>query len=267
MIYDAVWYMITRIVLLPSNSEYNISLTHPSLIMFWRGFLALLAGLAAILAILLSGNTVQVLREEPPGRQRQGRNNTVLFLSNAEHGLANVVLATSHAMLVEQSDIEVHYASFQELAGDVATINRFVRSNQRYVHPITYHTLEGPTYGTALNSVGHGVDETIGGPGIAGIGKLCGDIQKYLMPWSGPEYLALYQQIFKVLEEVDPAIVVVEPQFGPGLDAIRTLGRKHAVLTPNALKDNFADLQPRGAILWKYPRLVGSSSLPNQRRL
>jgi hypothetical protein len=52
---------------------------------------------------------MRVTRPKPS--QWPGRNNTVLFLSNSEHGFANVLLATSHAMLVEHSDIEAHYAS------------------------------------------------------------------------------------------------------------------------------------------------------------
>lgn len=122
-----------------------------------------------------------------------------------------------------------------------------------------FFTIHLKTYGAALNSRGRGVNEIIGGPGIAGIGKSCGDIQKYLMPWSGPGYLVLYHENTSTLEVVDRAIVVVEPQSGPGLDAIRVLKRRrHAIINPYALKDKFADLQPRGAVLWKYPRLVNS---------
>jgi hypothetical protein len=228
--------------------------------MFPRGLLFLFTILFAIIAFLFSGKSP---KDDDDTKQQKwpGRNNSVLFLSNAEHGLANVLLATSHAMLVEHNDIEVHYVSFRGLAQDVATISRFAVKHSPYAKPITYHTLQGPTYGAALNSVGHEVDETIGRPGIAGIGKLCSDLQKYLMPWTGPEYLAIYQEISSILEEVDPAIVAVDPQFGPGLDAVRALGRNHAIVTPNALKDNFADKQPWGAILWKYPRSVDTPTL------
>lgn len=225
--------------------------------MFSRKLLFLVAAFLPVIAFLFS--TKSLKDEDTKPQQWPGRNNTVLFLSNSEHGLANVLLATSHAMLVEHQDIEVHYVSFRGLAEDVATLSRFARKTSPDVRPIKFHTLKGTTYGAALNSVGHFIDETIGAPGVAGIAKLCSDLQKYLMPWTGPEYLALYREITSILEEVDPAMVAVDSQFGPGLDAIRALGLQHAILTPNALKDNFADRQPWGAVLWKYPWSVYTS--------
>lgn len=225
--------------------------------MFSRKLLFLVAAFLPVIAFLFS--TKSLKDEDTKPHQWPGRNNTVLFLSNSEHGLANVLLATSHAMLVEHQDIEVHYVSFEGLAEDVATLSRFARQTSPDVRPIKFHALKGTTYGAALNSVGHFIDETIGAPGVAGIAKLCSDLQKYLMPWTSPEYLALYQEITSILEEVDPAMVAVDSQIGPGLDAIRTLGLQHAILTPNALKDNFADRQPWGAVLWKYPWSVYAS--------
>ncbi|KAL5353704.1 hypothetical protein ACLOAV_001744 [Pseudogymnoascus australis] len=228
--------------------------------MFSRKLLFLVAAFLPVIAFLFS--TKSLKDEDTKPHQWPGRNNTVLFLSNSEHGLANVLLATSHAMLVEHQDIEVHYVSFEGLAEDVATLSRFARQTSPDVRPIKFHALKGTTYGAALNSVGHFIDETIGAPGVAGIAKLCSDLQKYLMPWTGPEYLALYQEITSILEEVDPAMVAVDSQIGPGLDAIRTLGLQHAILTPNALKDNFADRQPWGAVLWKYPCIGSGYTYP-----
>jgi hypothetical protein len=147
-------------------------------------------------------------------------NNTVLFLSNSEHGLDNVLLATSHAILVGHSDIEVHYASFKKLAKDVTTISKFASQTSPNVQNIIFYTLTGLTYGEALNSQGHYTDETINSPGISGAARLCNNMQVFLMPWSGSEYLTIYQEVLRVLDKVDPVIAAVDSLFRPGLDAI-----------------------------------------------
>jgi hypothetical protein len=73
------------------------------------------------------------------------------------------------------------------------------------------------------------------------------------VPWSGPEYFNIVEEISRIIQEVDPAVVGLDPLFGPGIDATRLLDRRHAIVSPNALKDNFAQMQPSASILWKYP--------------
>ncbi|KAB8296392.1 hypothetical protein EYC80_009142 [Monilinia laxa] len=87
-------------------------------------------------------------------------------------------------------------------------------------------------------------------------------MELWLMPWTGPEYIDIYREISEILEEVDPVMVAVDPLFGPGLDAVRAQGRNHAVLSPNSLKENFVQLQPRGAALWKYPAVSSAYTYP-----
>ena len=224
--------------------------------MFTRSLFFFLAASLAAFAVLFSSNKSTPERHREP-RKWPGRNNTVLFLSNVEHGLANVLLATSHAMIVGHNDLEVHYASFKKLEKDISTISKFASQTSSDVKPITFHTLTGTTYGDALLLQGHGVvDAAINKPGIGGAAKLCRNMQKYLMPWSGPEYLAIYEEISRLLKEVDPIVVAVDPLFGPGMDAIRDQGRNHAIVSPNSLKDNFGSLQPWGSMFWKYPAYV-----------
>lgn len=66
------------------------------------------------------------------------------------------------------------------------------------------------------------------------------------MPWNGSEYYGLYDELLRIIDEVDPALVVLDPQFGPALDATKNRNRKHAVVSPNSLRDNFAQIQPYG---------------------
>jgi hypothetical protein len=78
------------------------------------------------------------------------------------------------------------------------------------------------------------------------------------VPWSGPEHIALFEEMTNLIQEVDPSIIAVDTLFGPAMDATRHQNRRHAILSPNALINNFAEMQPYARILWKYPAL-GSS--------
>ena len=219
--------------------------------MFKRGLFSL-AAVIAVFAILFSSRTSKYPSLSRPS-QWPGRNNTALFLSNSEHDLANVLLATSHALLVHHPDIEVHFASFPTLASDVSTINKFASQQNAAIQPIIFHPFTGPSYSKAIQLQGFCMDDAIQPPGIPGLSQFLRNLQDFLMPWSGPEYLSLYQEVLALLDEIDPLVVAVDPLFGPGLDAIRAKGRNHVIVSPNALKDNFAVEQGWGRWLWEYP--------------
>ncbi|KAE9366236.1 glycosyltransferase family 1 protein [Stipitochalara longipes BDJ] len=155
-----------------------------------KAFFAL-AAIFALVAAFLSQNP------KPPAPSRytqlpRGHNNTVLVLSDSHRGLANVLLATSHALLLSHSEIIIHFASFPSLSSE---------------------------------------------------GTFARNIQHYLMPWSGPEYISLYKSLNELIEEVDPAVVVVDSHWGG----------KYVLLSPNSLQNQFGRMQPRGEVLWKYP--------------
>ena len=216
--------------------------------MFKQGLFLLLAVIFGIVAVLFSGNATKETGHEKPSKW-PGRNNTVLFMSNAEHGLANVLLATSQALITSHPDLEVNFATFPSLAGDISTI---AKSSSK-PNPINFYEFKGQTYGDALGAQGHAIQESINAPGLSGLSMLCSNMQKFLMPWGAEEYLSLYHESLKFLEELDPIIVAVDPLFGPGMDAIRATGRNHVIVSPNSLKDNFVDKQPWLSMLWKYP--------------
>ncbi|KAH8801461.1 glycosyltransferase family 1 protein [Xylogone sp. PMI_703] len=174
-----------------------------------------------------------------------GRSGTVLFLSNPEHGLSNVLLATSQALLTQHSDLEIHYASFKGFERDIKAINQFAITNS----PL------GLGYRQALESQGIGVEEAMNPPGLEGVKKFTEKLGQFLMPWEAPDFLALYHEIMDLIEKVDPAIIAVDQMFGPALNAVRTAHkeRNYVVISPNALKDNFQDKQPLARMFWEYP--------------
>ncbi|KAJ8068866.1 hypothetical protein OCU04_002550 [Sclerotinia nivalis] len=231
--------------------------------MFRRPFHFALAAAFAYIAYLFAGSVTQ--SEKHITKQHgewPGKNNTVLFLTNSEHGLANVLLATSHALLVEHNDFDIHFVSFEKLKNDITTISQFAAENSGSERAITFHDLKGPSFEKALKDNGIGVDQAINAPGLTGLGKFCSNMQHWLIPWTAPDYLGLYKEISGILETVDPIVVAVDPLFGPGIDAVRAQGRNHAIISPNSLKDNFVQFQPRVAALWKYPALSSAYTYP-----
>lgn len=228
--------------------------------MFRRPFYFALAAIFAYIAYLYAGTSTQ--SEESTAKKTgkfPGKNNTVLLITNSEHGLANVFLATSHALLVEYNDLDIHFLSFEKLKNDITTISKFAR-DAGSKKAITFHELKGLSFSDSFNSDGFDVDAAINGPGIADLNRFANNVETWLMPWTGPDHLGIYKEVSDILDAVDPAVVAVDPLFGPAIDAVRAQGRNHAIISPNTLKDTLAQFQPWGAILWKYP--VISSAFP-----
>jgi hypothetical protein len=220
-----------------------------------------LAIVVAVLAILFASRSPKPA-VRPLSTPWPGRNSTVLFLSNSENGLANVLLATSHALLQEHSDLELHFASFPKLAPSIDKLNKFGGdaaargTSDGSVPQITFHPLTGKSLIMSLQARGVFVDSGLHPPGLAGLNDFLRLMQDCMLPWSGPDYISLYQEILRLIEDIDPLVVVVDLLFGPGLDATSAMGRNRVIISPNTLKDTFVADQPWGAFFWKYPVYV-----------
>ncbi|KAF2666213.1 UDP-Glycosyltransferase/glycogen phosphorylase [Microthyrium microscopicum] len=239
--------------------------------MFTRIFLffaAFIAGIAILVSVGFSNFEPSVLKYDPV----KGQNNTILFLSNSELGIANVHVATSEALLIHHHDIQLHFASFParpavskaglSVANLIEHISENVPKHVPGASTIKFHELSSPSWAEALTSRKLYPSDMSTPPGLAGIAKFCKDIEMYLMPWSGPEYYAIYKQISKIIDKVNPAVIAVDQTFGPAVDAIKAKKRKYAVISPNSLKDNFGLFQPLGSFLWKYPALGSGYPYP-----
>ncbi|RYO89216.1 hypothetical protein DL764_008613 [Monosporascus ibericus] len=102
------------------------------------------------------------------------------------------------------------------------------------------------TTGRTLTSIMHP-------PGLAGISTVCKDMSFYVSPWSGEDHVTLYEELTGVIDEVDPALVVLDVFFRPAIDATRKQNRLHAFITPNTVIESFPHEQPYLGWLWKYP--------------
>ncbi|VTT64519.1 unnamed protein product [Fusarium fujikuroi] len=180
----------------------------------------------------------------------QGRNKTVLFLTNSEHGLSNVHLATASAILENYPDIEVHFASFPTIEQKLERITSFAKIKSPHAKSIVFHGFTGLTFVQAIAKEGRSF---ISPPGWRGIGTLAKHIQLWISPWTFEDHVHLYKEIGGIIDEVDPAIIVLDSWFRPAIDATRKRNRQHAFITPNTLIDHFLGVQPLWARFWKYP--------------
>ncbi|KAI5461931.1 hypothetical protein BGZ63DRAFT_442770 [Mariannaea sp. PMI_226] len=212
--------------------------------------------LGALLAVSLS---YFLLSENKPQHAPyiQGKNGTVLFISNSEHGLSNVHLATSSALLENYPNIDVHYASFPSVRPKLGRISSFARVKTPEASDIVFHELKGPTFAQAIVKEGRSF---ISPPGWAGIASLAEHIQLWISPWSVEDHIELFEDLGAIIDKVDPAVVVLDTWFRPAIDITRHKSRQHAFITPNTLVDNFLGNQPLRVMFWKYP--APSSGFP-----
>lgn len=201
--------------------------------------------LTASIAYLFSGgNTPQ---HDP---YIQGENRTILFISNSEHGLSNVHLATSSALLENYPDLDVHYASFPGVRRKLENISSFARAKTPAASDIVFHELKGLTFAQAIAKEGKGF---ISPPGWTGIASLAEHIQLWISPWSAEDHVEMFEELGAIIDEVDPEVVVLDSWFRPAIDITRSKNRRHAFITPNTLVDNFLGHQPLRNMFWKYP--------------
>jgi hypothetical protein len=149
----------------------------PLLKMYYRNyFTPILASIVAIsMAFLRPKQQLHAKMVVP------GRNNTVLFISNSEHGNSNVFLATAHALLLEHGEIDVHFATFKKRADDIASINRFTSLNATGAGSLTFHEItSAPSYSECLSNQNFTVGNAIHAPGLRGSSKFCHDMETYL---------------------------------------------------------------------------------------
>lgn len=195
-----------------------------------------------------------------PNSYITGRNNTALFLVAEHHGLSNVHLATAQSLLERYPDIEVQFASFPKLARKFPRLSALAQKKQPLARDIAFHGLtRGRSYVDALldGMLGgyddEGLSNMVYPPGLPGIEVLATGLQQILSPWPAEEHLALHDEIAALIDELDPAVVVLDTIFGPAIEATRGRNRTHAFITPNTLIDNFLADQPYGQMFWKYP--------------
>ncbi|KAI8951441.1 hypothetical protein F4801DRAFT_589656 [Xylaria longipes] len=191
---------------------------------------------------------------------RQGRNNTVLFLTNSEHGLANVLVATAYTLLERHPEVQVHYASFPSMARKLERISERARQKQPSARGIVYHELPDLSFISIMVGQGREPTSVLHPPGHAGVKTIIRDMPFYTSPWSGEDHMRLFHRFKDIIDEVDPSLVVLDPTLRPAIHAARNSSRLHAFISPLTPIESFPLEQPYFGWLWKYP--VMGSGIP-----
>lgn len=185
----------------------------------------------------------------------------ILLLTNSEHGQANVFLATSHALLtLPDQDVQVHFASFPPISKFVTTTSQHALSHSPLANPIVFHPISGlpmlqawsrPEFEAEKDGSRHA-------QGFWTAWRKMRVLLRVTLPWTGPEFLEIFDSVADIVRRVDPHVAAVDPAFSPALTAVRHLGVKYLILSPNTIKDFAMPFQPNLEALWKYP-CVGSA--------
>jgi len=192
----------------------------------------------------------------------QGINNTVLFITNEHPGFYNVHLATIYSLLEKHPQVKIHYASFPSTARRLDQISSLARQRGSGAKDITFHPLTGLGYVDAIFKVAGGQTNLTHRPGLEAGGHFAKSIGSFIAPWPVEEYWTLYESCYRLIDELDPAVIIIDTFFSPAIDAVRDQRRLHALITPNILSDLLPAEQPAWTLFWKYPALGSGYPYP-----
>ncbi|EJT78299.1 hypothetical protein GGTG_03400 [Gaeumannomyces tritici R3-111a-1] len=211
--------------------------------------------LAALLALYQTGAWPSWPAPANESPMIVGRKNTVLLIFTGPHGLSNVHVATALSLQQRHPQAEVHVASSMHAKARVDRVSRGPR-------PITFHEIKGFYFVKSLQESNISITTLTHGPGLKRSASLYEMMPRVISPFSVEDHISIYQQVRRLIEQVDPAVVVLDMLFRPAMEAAQDMNRMRVVLSPNALSDLFAREQPYGQVLWRYPALTSGFPFP-----
>ena len=193
----------------------------------------------------------------------------VLFMTYSEHGQAQIHLSTAFELL-SQPDVEVHVASFEELAPRTVQISQLFNQQDESSHlkKINFHLIDYPSMVKAAPD-----KRPMHRPGFFGAMDGCRNMTRYLLCWKPAQHIGIVQRCAEIVDEVRPDLVVVDSLFSQALDMCRQKlalkdilppeGRpEYVLLSPLDFSMSLTDVQPGLAGWWKYPMWVVPDLVP-----
>ncbi|KAF9876993.1 hypothetical protein CkaCkLH20_05259 [Colletotrichum karsti] len=175
----------------------------------------------------------------------------------------NIFLATCHAILEINANVDIHLASFISIKSAVTATSTAALEANPNATPIKFHEINGTSHFTALFAPSLGGSRLLSvAPTFWNMPTILRIISRAAMPFTGPQMVENYNEIRRIIAEVQPDLTVVDNLFTPGMTAARQMGIKWMILSPNTLKDLALPLQPRAAFFWKYPCVGTALSFP-----
>jgi hypothetical protein len=91
------------------------------------------------------------------------------------------------------------------------------------------------------------------GTGVPEATRMYPLLMKLVCVWEGDEYIRGYLSAKKIIEDIEPDVVVIEKLCAQAMDACKKLGRKYICLSSVTFKETLIAVQPWGYGLWGWP--------------
>ncbi|RAL17664.1 glycosyltransferase family 1 protein [Aspergillus homomorphus CBS 101889] len=169
----------------------------------------------------------------PPGN--------ILFLTNSELSQGNITLGVAYEFLVHTPQLRVHIASFASLAIYVDHLNHDTGARTPITgREVIFHTLPAFCKRDAQDREGLLPRNAFDAPALGFVSALRAYHRVTApasLPWTAAEYVSMYSRITKLVLELKPVVVVVDPTLAPGVDVCRKLGWSYVMLGSGTVKD------------------------------
>ncbi|RYP63533.1 hypothetical protein DL771_009229 [Monosporascus sp. 5C6A] len=171
----------------------------------------------------------------PPIALASKRQRRILLLTNVDRGEANIFLATCHALLHRDPDIELHFATLKGLEESITSIKglsmadglRHFFANRKSEIPLEDDYLpKSFLKPLRLSSTKRAIHDSI----------------PIFVPYEGPQLAEIFSSIVDIIKKVEADLVVVDMLMTAALTACYHLGIKFICLSPNAIKEFAAPL-------------------------
>lgn len=180
----------------------------------------------------------------------------ILFLCNKDYGQANVILSATYALIKINPNVEVHIGS---QAGFDSQLRRFVDQCNKIEgapagNAVKLHPIVGLSHFEAVDRPDNPALATwLTKPGLINTSRNMLTLAGLALPWSPEEFFETYKAIEEVFDEVNPDATVVEAFFAPATTFANQANINWICLAPNTIKEFALPMQPKLAMLWKYP--------------
>ena len=177
----------------------------------------------------------------------------ILFFTYSEHGQAQIHLSIAYELL-SRSDVEIHIASFEELAPRTVEISDLFNQQNKQNVDIKFHLIDYPSMKKLTTS-----SPSTHPGGFFGAIEAYRNMPSLLFCWSPEQYVGIYQRCSEIVDQVQPDIVAVDSLFNQAFDMCRQkLARgigppKYVVLNPMDFTNTIAVALPGLVAWWKIP--------------
>ena len=185
------------------------------------------------------------------------KNKKILFITNAEFGEAQVHLATCHAAVQEDPNVEIHFATYGGIESAVESASDYSQRCTPHSKPFIFHEIKGITWYAAMKQWypdrNHLLPASFLEKGsIWNCLKFTHDMLILFQPWTGTQLAEVFQSVVRIIEDVNPDLCVVDTLQVPGATACHHLGVKWLILSPNCIKE-FSGQANGTKVFWKFP--------------